>query len=203
MFPYHGKQLNIFTQHLLKAFVLKMRYFAIFFYKDEILSSPPVTTIREGITENSQIRTICQGGQRAGDAGCSPGGWRSEHGDDTPRYHSQPRPARSQVTQGIIPAVQAAQRDACASRDAMAQQAHTGVQATHGTRPHNQSSTRLSIPGMTKLARGRMTFSRESGTSLVVQRIRICLAMQETWVQSLVLDDSTCHRATKPTGHNY
>ena len=64
MFPYRRKQLNI-TQLLLKAFVLKMRYFAIFFYKDEILLSPPVTTIREGITENSQIRTICQGGAKS------------------------------------------------------------------------------------------------------------------------------------------
>ena len=83
--------------------------------------------MREGITENSQIRTICQVGQRAGDAGCSPGGWHSEHGDDTPRYHSQARPAQSQATRGSIPAVQASQRAACALRDALAQQAHTGV----------------------------------------------------------------------------
>ena len=165
--------------------------------------SPPVTTMREGITENSQIRTICQVGQRAGDAGCSPGGWHSEHGDDTPRYHSQARPAQSQATRGSIPAVQASQRAACALRDALAQQAHTGVQVTHGTRPHSQSSTRLSIPGMTRLARGRVTFSTESGTSLVVQWIRICLAMQGTWVQSLVLEGPTCCRATKPMAHNY
>lgn len=33
MFPYHGKQLNIFMQLLLKAFVLKMRYFAVFSIK--------------------------------------------------------------------------------------------------------------------------------------------------------------------------
>ena len=74
-----------------------------FFYKDEILVSPPVTTMREGITENSQIRTICQVGQRAGDAGCSPGGWHSEHGDDTPRYHSQARPPREAFLQSRLP----------------------------------------------------------------------------------------------------
>ena len=34
--------------------------------------------------------------------------------------------------------------------------------------------------------------------SLVVQWLRICLALQGTWVQSLVWEDSTCHKATKP-----
>ena len=37
----------------------------------------------------------------------------------------------------------------------------------------------------------------------MVQWIRICLLMQGTWVQSLVREDSTCFRATKPMGHNY
>ena len=32
---------------------------------------------------------------------------------------------------------------------------------------------------------------------------RICLAMQKAWVQSLVWDDPTCCRATKPERHNY
>ena len=36
-----------------------------------------------------------------------------------------------------------------------------------------------------------------SRTFLVVQWIRIHLPMQETQVQSLVWEDSTCHRATK------
>ena len=35
-------------------------------------------------------------------------------------------------------------------------------------------------------------------TSLVAQWIRICLPVQGTWVQSLVWEDSTCRRATKP-----
>ena len=39
--------------------------------------------------------------------------------------------------------------------------------------------------------------------SLVVQGLRICLAMQGTPVPSLVWDDPTCHRATKPMQHNY
>ena len=41
------------------------------------------------------------------------------------------------------------------------------------------------------------------GTSLVVQWIRICLPMQETWVWSLVQEDSTCHGATMPVSHSY
>ena len=42
------------------------------------------------------------------------------------------------------------------------------------------------------------------GTTLVVQWLRICLAMQGTQVRSLVEElRSTCHRATKPTLHNH
>ena len=39
-------------------------------------------------------------------------------------------------------------------------------------------------------------------TSLVVQRLSICLPMQEIWAQSLVWGDSTCCRATEPKSHN-
>ena len=39
--------------------------------------------------------------------------------------------------------------------------------------------------------------------SLEVQWLRLHLAMQGTWVQTLVQEDSTCHGATKPTSHNY
>ena len=39
--------------------------------------------------------------------------------------------------------------------------------------------------------------------SLVVQWLRIHLAMQETRVQSLVQEDSTSCKATKPMHHNY
>ena len=35
-------------------------------------------------------------------------------------------------------------------------------------------------------------------TFLVVQWLRICLPMQRTEVQSLVCEDPTCHRTTKP-----
>ena len=41
------------------------------------------------------------------------------------------------------------------------------------------------------------------GDSLVVQWLRVCLPVQGTQVQSLVREDSTCHRATKPVSHNY
>ena len=37
-----------------------------------------------------------------------------------------------------------------------------------------------------------------SGTSLVVQWIRIYLLLQGTWVRSLVQEDFTCPGATKP-----
>ena len=33
--------------------------------------------------------------------------------------------------------------------------------------------------------------------------LRIYLPMQESWVQSLVWEDPTCHGATKPVCHNY
>ena len=42
-----------------------------------------------------------------------------------------------------------------------------------------------------------------SWVSLVVQWLRICLAMQGTWVQSLVQKDPMCHGATKGTCSNY
>ena len=43
------------------------------------------------------------------------------------------------------------------------------------------------------------TASRRFGvTSLVVQWLRIHLPMQGAWVQSLLLEDSTCCRSTKP-----
>ena len=41
------------------------------------------------------------------------------------------------------------------------------------------------------------------GTSLVAQLLRICLLMQGTQVRSLVREDPTCRRATKPVRHNY
>ena len=41
------------------------------------------------------------------------------------------------------------------------------------------------------------------GASLVAQWLRIHLPMQGTWVWSLVWEDPTCRRATKPMHHNY
>ena len=40
-------------------------------------------------------------------------------------------------------------------------------------------------------------------TSVAIQWLSIHLPMQGTWVQSLVWEDSTCHRETKPTYHDY
>ena len=48
-----------------------------------------------------------------------------------------------------------------------------------------------------------VAISRFRQDSLVVQWLRIYLPMQGTWVQSLVWEDSTCRRATKPMYHNY
>ena len=42
-----------------------------------------------------------------------------------------------------------------------------------------------------------------NGASLVVQWLRICLPMQGTRVQTLVWEDPTCCRATRPVSHNY
>ena len=41
------------------------------------------------------------------------------------------------------------------------------------------------------------------GGTLVVQWLRIHLPMQGTQVQSLIQEDLTCFRATKPMCHNY
>ena len=42
-----------------------------------------------------------------------------------------------------------------------------------------------------------------SGTSLVAQWLRTHLSMQGTWILSLVQEDPTCCRATKPMRHSY
>ena len=41
------------------------------------------------------------------------------------------------------------------------------------------------------------------GTSLVVQRLRICPPVQGTQVQSLVREDPICLRATMPVNQDY
>ena len=45
--------------------------------------------------------------------------------------------------------------------------------------------------------------NRGTGTSLVVQGLRVCLAVQGTQVRSLTWDDHTCRRATKCVCHNF
>ena len=60
--------------------------------------------------------------------------------------------------------------------------------------------------------RGEVDMAKDTGenkkdaggwTSLLVQRLRICLPMQEIWAQALVWEDSTCCRAAEPKSHNY
>ena len=43
---------------------------------------------------------------------------------------------------------------------------------------------------------------KEHRAALVVQWLRICLPMQETWVRSLAQEDPTCCEATKAV-HSY
>ena len=47
------------------------------------------------------------------------------------------------------------------------------------------------------------TIKRQWGTSLVVQWLRICLAMQRIPVQPLVWEDPSCVGAVKPVCHSY
>ena len=44
---------------------------------------------------------------------------------------------------------------------------------------------------------------QKAGTSLVAQCLRIRLPMQGSGVRTLVREDPTCRRATKPVRHNY
>ena len=47
------------------------------------------------------------------------------------------------------------------------------------------------------------THQNSKDGALVVQWLRICCAMQRTWVRSLVWEDPTCCGAAKPVCHNY
>ena len=50
---------------------------------------------------------------------------------------------------------------------------------------------------------GEIVFKMILRASLVAQWLRNHLPMQGTWVRTLVREDPTCHRATKPMRHNY
>ena len=45
--------------------------------------------------------------------------------------------------------------------------------------------------------------NEQGWTSLVTQWVKICLPMQGTWVWSLIWEDPTCCRTTKPRSHNH
>ena len=61
----------------------------------------------------------------------------------------------------------------------------------------------IKIPEDNKEIGKKPTLKSIMGASLVAQWLRIHLPMQGTWVQALVREDPTCHRATKPLCHNY
>ena len=66
--------------------------------------------------------------------------------------------------------------------------------------PRDGGAWWAAIYGVAELDTKRLSRSsskHEPGTSLVVQGMRMLLLMQETWVQSLVWEDSTCCGATK------
>ena len=56
---------------------------------------------------------------------------------------------------------------------------------------------------MLEIHHNKLLYKVSGRTSLVVQWLRICLLMQGTRVRSLVREDPTCRRATKPVHHNY
>ena len=61
----------------------------------------------------------------------------------------------------------------------------------------------ISSPTSWRCKRKRGIKDKAKGTSLLVQWMRSCLPMKGTWVLSLVWEDPTCHRATRPVPHNY
>ena len=73
---------------------------------------------------------------------------------------------------------------------------HTSIKLEINYRKKTGKST-----NMCKL--NNVLLKKQLWTSLVVQWLRLCLPMQGTWVRSLVWEDPTCHRATKPLHHNY
>ena len=60
-------------------------------------------------------------------------------------------------------------------------------------------------PGLFRRISGNLKgpYKSKRKDSLVVQELRICLPVQGTQVWSLVQEDSTCHRTTKPVDHSY
>ena len=68
---------------------------------------------------------------------------------------------------------------------------------------HSRKNKNIKIKQTENLAVIELEFKTPSRASLVVQWLRIHLPMQGTRVQALVWEDSTCHGATKPVGHNY
>ncbi|KAJ8785966.1 hypothetical protein J1605_006926 [Eschrichtius robustus] len=72
---------------------------------------------------------------------------------------------------------------------------HTANTTAHRAALRHQNKALSALPGRQE--------HWSDGTSLVAQWLRIRLPMQGTRVRSLVREDPTCRRATKPLCHNY
>ena len=78
-----------------------------------------------------------------------------------------------------------------------------GTKQSMGHWRNQRENLNLKIPGDKWKWKHNDSKSISTGTSLVVQWLRICLPMQGTQVWALVREDPTCHGATKPVRHNY
>ena len=66
----------------------------------------------------------------------------------------------------------------------------------------NEYLLNISVSGTVQSAGGSRYFLTVSRTSLMVQRLSICLPMQETQVQSLVQENSIYDGGAKPVCHH-
>ena len=78
-----------------------------------------------------------------------------------------------------------------------------GTKQSMGHWRNQRENLNLKIPGDKWKWKHNDSKSISTGTSLVVQWLRICLPMQGTQVWALVREDPTCHGATNPMHHNY
>ena len=83
----------------------------------------------------------------------------------------------------------------------------TIIKYLRGGRNLNICGGQIRLPGLREVGKRKWLTQAKiqndhTGTLLVVQWLRVCLAMQGTWVQFLVWGDPTCHGAIEPMGHN-
>ena len=81
-----------------------------------------------------------------------------------------------------------------------------GTKIPHATgqlSPHAATTEPTRSEAHKPLESPRATTKTQRKASLVAQWLRIRLPMQATQARTLVLEDPTCHGATKPVCHNY